>query len=249
VVEAWNPAHASIDRHLAACSITGVLTKEVDMPRALFALLVTILAGPALAEPRIDATTQATFNASLAAMRQELSASKATELDTAINMLPFAGMQSVKDIPPSGTLKLDIKTLDGMTANQIVELANKTVTVKIRVGPPPGLPEKYKVKLRNASGESNKTFTAPALSGTGWDITENTNGILSHEHVVLRDGGVLDDGAGHPGRWEQLGARVKLAFNDDFAVYLGTIDEPTSLKGTAANIEGVEWTWTARRSD
>jgi hypothetical protein len=25
--------------------------------------------------------------------------------------------------------------------------------------------------------------------------------------------------------------------------------EPTSLKGSAANIEGLEWTWTARRSD
>jgi hypothetical protein len=59
----------------------------------------------------------------------------------------------------------------------------------------------------------------------------------------------LDNGAGYHGRWEQLGARVKLAFNDDYAVYLGTIDEPTSLKGSAANIEGVEWTWTARRTD
>jgi hypothetical protein len=221
----------------------------VDMSRALFALLVTMLTGQALAGSRIDASTEATFNTSLAAMRQELSASKATELDSAINMLPFAGMQSVKDIPPSGTLKLDIKKLDGMTANQIVELARKTVTVKIRVGPPPGLPEKYKVRLRSASAESNKTSAAPSLSGTGGDITENTNGFISHEHVVLRDGGVLDDGAGYPGRWEQLGARVKLAFNDDYAVYLGTIDEPTSLKGSAANIEGVEWTWTARRSD
>jgi hypothetical protein len=217
--------------------------------RTLFALLVAMLAGQALAESRIDATTQATFNTSLAAMRQELSASKATELDTAVNMLPFAGMQSVKDMPPSGTLKLDIKKLDGLTANQIVELAHKTVSVKIRVGPPPGLPEAYKVQLRSASGESNKPSAAPSLSGTGWDITENTNGFISHDHVVLRDGGVMDDGSGSPGQWEQLGARVKIAFNGSYAVYLGTIDEPTSLKGSAANIEGVEWTWTARRRD
>jgi hypothetical protein len=43
------------------------------------------------------------------------------ELDAAINMLPFAGMQSVKDIPPDGLVKLDIKTLDGLTADQIVD--------------------------------------------------------------------------------------------------------------------------------
>ena len=219
------------------------------MSRALFGLLVTMLTGQALAESRIDATTQATFNASLATMRQELSVSKATELDAAINMLPFAGMRSVKDIPPSGTLQLDIKKLDGLTANQIVELARKTVTVKIRVGPPPGLPEKYKVRLGNASGEPNGTAAAPSLSGTGWDITENTNGVISHEHVLLRDGGALDDGTGYPAQWEQVGTRVKLAINGGYAVYLGSIDEPTSLRGTAANEEGLEWTWTARRSD
>jgi hypothetical protein len=38
------------------------LPKEVDMSRALFALLVAMLTGQALAESRIDATTQATFS-------------------------------------------------------------------------------------------------------------------------------------------------------------------------------------------
>src|SRR5579863_5909805 len=103
------------------------------MSRALFVLFVAMLTGQALGESRIDASTQATFDASLAAMRQELSVSRAAELDAAINMLPFAGMKSVKDMPSSGTLKLDIKKLDGLTADQIVELARKTVTVKIRV--------------------------------------------------------------------------------------------------------------------
>jgi hypothetical protein len=219
------------------------------MSRALFVLFVATLAGPALAESRIDATTQATFDTSLAAMRQELSASKATELDAAINMLPFAGMQSVKDIPSSGTLKLDIKKLDGLTADEIVELARKTVTVKIRVGPPPGLPEKYKMPLDSALGSTSNSIAVPSLVGSAWDVTENTNGFISHEHVFLRDGGVLDDGSDYPARWEQLGARVRLAFNDGYAVYLGTIDERNSLKGSAANIQGVEWTWSARRSD
>jgi hypothetical protein len=69
-------------------------------------------------------------------MKRELSPSKATALDTAIMTLPFAGMRSVKDTPPDGLVKLDITKLDGMTADQIIELARKTVSVKIRVGPP-----------------------------------------------------------------------------------------------------------------
>jgi len=219
------------------------------MRRVRFALLVTLFAGTSLAQSRIDASTEATFKTSLAAMRQELSANKASELDAAINMLPFAGMQSVKDIPADGLMKLDIKKLDGMTASQIVELAHTTVSVKIRVGPPPGLPEKYKLPLGSASRGSNNSIAVPSLVGSAWDFTENINGFISRQHVILRDGGVLDDGDGYPGRWEQLGARVRLAFNDGYAVFLGMIDEPTSLTGSAGNKEGLEWTWTARRSD
>jgi hypothetical protein len=40
------------------------------MLRVLFALLVTLFTGAALAQSRIDASTEATFNTSLAAMRQ-----------------------------------------------------------------------------------------------------------------------------------------------------------------------------------
>jgi hypothetical protein len=132
------------------------------MRRVRFALLVTLFAGTSLAQSRIDASTEATFKTSLAAMRQELSANKASELDAAINMLPFAGMQSVKDIPADGLMKLDIKKLEGMTASQIVELAHTTVSVKIRVGPPPGLPEKYKLPLGSASRGSNNSIAVPS---------------------------------------------------------------------------------------
>jgi len=177
--------------------------------RVAFALLVTIFTGQALAESRIDASTEADFNRSLAVMKRELSPSKATELDTAIMTLPFAGMRSVKDTPPDGLVKLDIKKLDGMTADQIIELARKTGSVKIRVGPPPGLPEQYKAQLRSASETSNDSIAAPTLAGTGWEITDNINGFISHLHVILRGGGVMDDGTAGRGHWEQLGTRVK----------------------------------------
>jgi hypothetical protein len=95
-----------------------------------------------------------------------------------------------------------------MTASQIVEMARKTVSVKIRVGPPPGLPEKYKMPLGSASEGTNNSIAVPSLVGSGWDLTSNMNGSISHDHVLLGDGGVLDDGAGHPGHREQRGART-----------------------------------------
>jgi hypothetical protein len=79
-----------------------------------------------------------------------------------------------------------------MTADQVIELARKTVSVKIRVGPPPGLPEQYKAQLRSASETSNDSIAAPTLAGTGWEITDNINGFISHLHVILRGGGAMD---------------------------------------------------------
>jgi len=217
--------------------------------RLLFALLVTIFSSQVVAEARIDASTEAHFNQSLKAMKRELSTSRAAELDTAVATLPFAGMQSLKDIPPDGIVKLDIKKLEGMSADQIIELAHKTVSVKISVGPPPGLPVQYKAQLRGTSDKTNVSVGPASVAGTGWDLTENFNGHISHQHVMLRDGGVMDDGTAGNGRWEQLGAQVKISFNDSYAVYLGSLEEATSLRGSAANINGSEWTWTARRCD
>lgn len=214
------------------------------MTRILFTLLATTCASHALAQARIDASTPTTFNSSLTVMKQELSQSKAAQLNAAIAMLPFAGMRSFKDTPSDGAVKLDIKKIDGMTADQVIELARNTVSVKISIGPPPGLPDEYKAKLRDASGST----TAPPLVGTTWDLTENLNGFITHRRVTLRNEGVMDDGTAGHGHWEQLGGRVRIAFNDDYAVYLGTLEDSTSLKGSAANVNGSEWTWTGRRS-
>jgi hypothetical protein len=216
--------------------------------RVLFALLVTILASQVVAEPRIDASTQANFSQSLEVMKRELPLSKAAELDAAVASRPFAGMQSFKDTPPDGIVKFDIKKLDGMSADQIIELAHKTVSVKIRVGPPPGLPEQYAAPLRGTSGKRNDLIDAQSIAGTAWELTEKFNGFISHQHVILRNGGMMDDGTAGHGHWEQLGAQVKIAFNDNYAVYLGSLEDATSLKGSAANINGSEWTWTGQRS-
>jgi hypothetical protein len=179
-------------------------------------------------------------------MKHELGPEKQAQLDTALMTLPFAGMQSVTDTPPDGVVKLDIKALEGMTADQIIELARKTVTVKMRVGPPPGLPDQFKAPLRPGNGTPQQF----ALAGTQWVVTDNINGHVSEMLIRLLADGKVDDGVSTAGRWEQVGAKVRIALNDNYAVYLGDLDNPVAMHGAAANINGSDWTWAAkRRSD
>src|ERR1700689_1784497 len=126
------------------------------MTRFLLILFALMSCAQAVAETRVDASSEDTFNASLRLMKQELVPKKLTQLETAIMTLPFAGMQSLKETPSDGIVKLDIKKLDGMTADQIIELARETVTVRISSGPPPGLPDEFKAPLRPGS------ITAPS---------------------------------------------------------------------------------------
>jgi hypothetical protein len=219
------------------------------MTRPLFILLVAMLCAHARAETRIDARSEDTFNASLHLMKQELAPKKLAQLDTALTTLPFAGMQSFKDTPPDGIVKLDIKKLDGMTADQVIELARKTVTVKISVGSPPGLPDEFKAPLRPGSSSAPSAAETLPLAGTQWIVTDNINGHISEERLKLLPDGKVDDGVSTAGRWEQVGTRVKIALNDNYAVYLGALDKAVSMHGTAANINGTNWTWIAKRSD
>jgi len=217
------------------------------MTRLVFVLLAAMFVGQVVAQTRIDATTEDTFNASLDSMKHELAPSELAKLNSAIMTLPFAGLQSLKDMPAEGIVKLDIKKLDGMTADQIIELAQKTVTVKISVGPPPGLPERFKTPLRATSDASRSASPASMLAGTQWIMTDTINGHVSEQRVKLMPDGKVDDGSSTAGRWEQNGQEVRIAFNGNYAVYLGTLDKPDAMQGTAANVNGTGWTWVARR--
>src|SRR5208282_918464 len=185
------------------------------MTRYLVMFLATICCAHAATTARIDATSEDTFNTSLHSMKQELGPKKQAQLDTALMTLPFAGMQSLKDTPPGGVVKLDIKALDGMTADQIIELARKTVTVKIRVGPPPGLPDAFKAPLRPDTGTPSSGPETFPLAGSQWVVTDNINGHVSEMRIKLLADGKVDDGVSTPGRWEQVGAKVGIALNDN----------------------------------
>ena len=218
------------------------------MTRFLLILFAVMSCAQAVAETRIDASSEDTFNASLRLMKQELTPKKLAQLETAITTLPFAGMQSVKDTPSDGIVKLDIKKLDGMTADKIIELAQKTVTVKFFVGPPPGLPDKFKAPLRPGSSTTPSGEVEP-LAGTQWIVIDNINGHISEERLRLLPDGRVDDGVSTSGRWEQIDAKVRIALNDNYVVYLGTLDKSANMHGAAANINGTDWTWVATRSD
>lgn len=224
--------------------ITYVRRRPIDLRQLLPIFLGILLSAQVFAEARIDARNEKTFDVSLQAMKRELPPTKLAQLNGAIMALPFAGMQSFKDTPPDGVVKLDIKKLDGMTASEIIELGRETVTVKFRVGPPPGLPEKFRGKLQPAAGRGRSETDAGSLIGTAWTITDNINGNLSEEHVKLLPEGKIDDGATN-GRWEQIGSAVRITFNDNYAVYLGSLHASNELQGTAGNVDGLEWTWVA----
>jgi hypothetical protein len=219
------------------------------MTRFLLILFAVMSCAQAVAETRIDASSEDTFNASLRLMKQDLAPKKLAQLETAITTLPFAGMQSVKDTPSDGIVKLDIKKMDGMTADQIIELAQKTVTVKFSVGPPPGLPDKFKAPLRPDSITTPNDVEVEPLAGTQWIVIDNINGHVSEERLRLLPDGKVDDGVSTSGRWKQIGAKVRIALNDNYVVYLGTLDKSANMHGAAANINGTDWTWVAKRSD
>ena len=219
------------------------------MSRPLLILLAAMYCAHARAETRIDASSQDSFNTSLHLMKQELAPTKMAQLDTALMTLPFAGMQSVRDTPSDGIVKLDIKKLDGMTADQIIELAQKTVNVRFFVGPPPGLPDKFRAPLRPGFSTTSSGVEVKSLAGTQWIVIDNINGHMSEERLRLLPDGKVDDGVSTSGRWQQIGANVRITLNDNYAAYLGTLDKSANMHGAAANINGTDWTWVAKRSD
>jgi hypothetical protein len=219
------------------------------MTRFLLILFALMSCAQAVAETRVDASSEDTFNASLRLMKQELVPKKLTQLETAIMTLPFAGMQSVRDTPSDGIVKLDIKKLDGMTADQIIELAQKTVNVRFFVGPPPGLPDKFRAPLRPGFSTTSSGVEVKSLAGTQWIVIDNINGHMSEERLRLLPDGKVDDGVSTSGRWQQIGANVRITLNDNYAACLGALDKSANMHGAAANINGTDWTWVAKRSD
>lgn len=98
--------------------------------------------------------------------------------------------------------------------------------------------------------------TADDVTGTTWTLTyyDATTAVeYVHDVTFLAGGEMFDE---HPNntttdndRWEQFGATVILYFNDSYATYTGEISAPGSLSGTATNVTGSSWPWSAILKD
>jgi hypothetical protein len=99
------------------------------------------------------------------------------------------------------------------------------------------------------------TATEPAtgdLTGTYWLIAYTEPGGTSYEYeLIFHPGGRLENS--HPNEttpdndtWLQTGDTVVLLFNDAYATYQGQIAGDT-MSGTAVNITGAAWSWSANR--
>jgi opacity protein-like surface antigen len=71
-----------------------------------------------------------------------------------------------------------------------------------------------------------------------YDITFLAGGKLSNSHP--------NDTTPDNDSWEQNGTTVTLYFNNSYATYTGTI-EGNSISGTASNVAGSTWEWSAVR--
>jgi hypothetical protein len=101
------------------------------------------------------------------------------------------------------------------------------------------LPPQEAAELNTATpARTEAAKEAAPLAGTQWDVTDDLNGFISHEHLALKANGEVDDGTSSQNHWEQVGNAVRITINDSYAVYLGTADEAKSMQGAAANING-----------
>jgi hypothetical protein len=99
----------------------------------------------------------------------------------------------------------------------------------------------------------SETEPAPAdLTGTHWWIAYTEPGGTAYEYdLIFHPGGRLENS--HPNEttpdndaWLQTGDAVVLLFNDSYATYHGQI-AGDAMTGTAVNITGAAWSWTAHQ--
>ena len=111
---------------------------------------------------------------------------------------------------------------------------------------------KQRVTEEVAPAEMPPAASTQDVTGTTWTVTYYDT-ATSEEYVydvTFLPGGALLDG--HPNnstfendRWEQLGSTVIMYINDAYATHTGEIAPAGVMSGTATNVTGSTWPWSA----
>jgi len=219
----------------------------------LLPLLAALLAGVASAAARLEAADPATYQGSLAAVRAELAGEARARFEVAL--VQVAHERAAFDHGPPRETPLDPKRVHGLTAAEVITLAERVATVPAyQGGERPGLPERFRRTLADTVAVEGGVGQAPRLGGSLWEVVSvATNGAVAVERLELRTDGTLrrlPDGSIAGDRWTQQGRRVRLSFNDGYAVMLGGMLSGDALFGEAANAFGDAGVrWTAQRID
>jgi hypothetical protein len=100
--------------------------------------------------------------------------------------------------------------------------------------------------LRNTSPQSANGVVA-SLAGTSWTVVETDTEGSRDIFNFLADGTLsysYQNGSYTNGTWKQDGDSIYIEMNHKFVEYQGRITG-THIEGTASNVKGNHWTWTA----
>lgn len=109
-----------------------------------------------------------------------------------------------------------------------------------------------------AADKSGSASSKSELGGTLWRTNESNQNI---QIFLLRDDGYVDYKTKTPGEtdfraysgdednstWTSSGTKLTIEINDAYATYTATVKGNKLVDGTAHNVAGAKWTWTAAK--
>lgn len=216
---------------------------------AVIALSLATGAAHAKPEVQIDATSDKSVEQSYKRMYESLDQETQIELATAILKLNMAGINSAEEMLADPELRspgpVRIKErIAGLSAAEIIALADKTSTVRIiPPGPKPGVPADLLTPL--AAG--NPSYS---LASTKWKVVSDMNGHVKEKALEFKSDGTLETNppsTAGASSWEQSADEVRIFINDSYAVSRGKFVDADHIQGTAGNKNGSTWIWNATR--
>ncbi|MDZ7904131.1 MAG: DUF6694 family lipoprotein [Rheinheimera sp.] len=228
------------------------------MKNILSAILFCLLlggcssAGPSVNEvPRVDASSEATFQSSLRRITSGRTEDEKQKLQLAMLAIMLSDLTSAQQLVDNVKYqKMSPASFRdrfaGLSYEEILNKANVKSSVKVSVaGDEPGVPAELLKPL-----QSDPSIKASLqLAGSRWALTTNINGHVKTDLVEFGANGKLNYVPANTGEhsWEQVGNALRIRFNNGYAVYVGHLENDAKIVGKASNRYGGIWTWVAER--